>query len=339
MIHVFSSNGHNHAKEKLTWLFNQCNIFYPHVKFEQTTSTTKIPFLDVQVINDNGKISMDLYSKPTDTHQYLNWTSYHPRHIKTSIPYSLALRLRRICSNNQFFEKRACELQNVLLDCGYKNKLIKECIMKARRTAREEVLKTKPTSSTDHVPLVVTYNPALTNLHSILKDHHQILQTSSKCQATFKQPPLVAYPRGCNLSQMLTNKRLPPSDSSDPLYFTINNDTPNSLETTCKICDHSFHTNRNLKIHFSHKHKHQTQAQCSSHGFWPCRADSRCTCCKTYGKFTRTVTSITTGETLILAGHTTCQTSNVIYLIECNKCNDQYIGETKNPIHRCINQH
>ena len=142
---------------------------------------------------------------------------------------------------------------------------------------------------------------------------------------------LVAYRRGRNLSQMLTNKRLPPSDTSDPLYFTINNDTPNPLETTCKICGRSFHTNRNLKIHFLHKHKHQTQAQCSSHGFWPCRADSRCACRRTYGKFTRIVTRTTTGETFILVGHTTCQTSNAIYLIECNKRNDQYIGETKKP--------
>ena len=178
-----------HGKEKLTQFFNQCNIFDPHIKFERTSSNTKIPFLDVQVINDNGKISTDLYTKPTDTHQYLNWTSCQPRHTKTSILYSLALRLRRICSNNHFFEKRAHELQNVLLDRGCKNKLIKECIIKARRTTREEVLKTKPTSSTDRVPLGVTYNPALTNRHSILKDHHQILQTSSKCQATFKQPP------------------------------------------------------------------------------------------------------------------------------------------------------
>ena len=125
-----------HGKEKLTQFFNQCNIIDPHIKIEQTTSTTKFPFLDVQVINDNGKISTDLYTKLTDTHQYLNWTSCHPRHTKTSIPYSLALRLRRISSNNHFFEKRARELQNVLLYRGYKNKLIKECIMKARKTRK-----------------------------------------------------------------------------------------------------------------------------------------------------------------------------------------------------------
>ncbi|KAL9966710.1 hypothetical protein ACROYT_G024826 [Oculina patagonica] len=162
-----------HGEEKLNDLFNFCNSFDPHIKFEQTKSTTSIPFLDVQVINGNGKISTDLYTKPTDTHQYLNWTSCHPRHTKTSIPYSLALRLRRICSTNVFFEKRARELHNILLERGYKNKLIKECIMRARKTSREEAFQSKQNSSSDRVPLVVTYNPALPNLHKILKEHQE----------------------------------------------------------------------------------------------------------------------------------------------------------------------
>ena len=174
-------------------------FIWTHREEKQTASTTSIPFLDVQVINNNGKLSTDLYTKPTDTHQNLNWTSCHPRHTKISIPYSLALRLRRICSDNHFFEKRACELHNILLEQGYKNKLIKECIMKARRTSRHEAIINRPISSTDHVPLVVTYNPALPNLHSILKEHHQIVLTSSKAQAIFKEPPLVAYRRRRNL--------------------------------------------------------------------------------------------------------------------------------------------
>ena len=35
--------------------------------------------------------------------------------------------------------------------------------------------------------------------------------------------------------------------------------------------------------------------------------------------FTQTVTSTTTGEKITLQQRTTCQTSNVIYLIECSK--------------------
>ena len=77
----------------------------------------------------------------------------------------------RAYSNDQFFKKRARELQNVLLERGYKNKLIKECTMKARKTTREEAFKTKLNAPTDRVPLVVTYNPALPNLHKILNDH------------------------------------------------------------------------------------------------------------------------------------------------------------------------
>ena len=88
--------------------------------------------------------------------------------------------------------KRARELQNVLLERGYKNKLIKECIMKARKAKREESLKTKLNASTDRVSLVVTYNPTLPNLHKILNDHQHILHTSSKCQTISKEIPLVA---------------------------------------------------------------------------------------------------------------------------------------------------
>ena len=47
-----------HGEEKLTDFFNFCNSFDPHIKFEQTKSTTSIPFLDVQVINSNGKLAL-----------------------------------------------------------------------------------------------------------------------------------------------------------------------------------------------------------------------------------------------------------------------------------------
>ena len=60
--------------------------------------------------------------------------------------------------------------------------------MKATKTTREEALKTKLNASTDRVPLVVTYNPALPNLHKIRNNHQHILNTSSKCQTIFKEP-------------------------------------------------------------------------------------------------------------------------------------------------------
>ena len=41
-------------------------------------------FLDVSVSLQNEKLHTDLYCKPTDKHQYLYYTSCHPKHTKNS---------------------------------------------------------------------------------------------------------------------------------------------------------------------------------------------------------------------------------------------------------------
>ena len=68
----------------------------------------------------NNQIQTDLHTKPTDKHQYLLRSSCHPAHTKRTIPFSLALRLRRICSTDHFFNKRCyAELINYLALRGY----------------------------------------------------------------------------------------------------------------------------------------------------------------------------------------------------------------------------
>ena len=79
-------------------------------------SFTSIPFLDVNFSLHNGKIVTDLYTKPADKPQYLLHSSCHPIHTKRAIPFSLALRLRRICSTNETFTLRT----NELIDYPYK---------------------------------------------------------------------------------------------------------------------------------------------------------------------------------------------------------------------------
>ena len=101
-----------HNRGELEQFYQQCNLFDPNIKFEQTVSDKSIPFLGVLVILNDGKIETDLYSKPTYTHQNLNWTSCHPRHTKVSIPYSQALCLR--CSPPLFAYRRGRNLTQLL---------------------------------------------------------------------------------------------------------------------------------------------------------------------------------------------------------------------------------
>lgn len=93
------------GEDKLGEFINYLNSIHQTIKFTSERSTTSIPFLDVTIQLNNGKIEPDLYCKPTNKHQYLLSTSSHPHHTKRSIPYSLALRLRRICSTEHCFNK------------------------------------------------------------------------------------------------------------------------------------------------------------------------------------------------------------------------------------------
>ena len=65
--------------------------FHETIKFTFDWSRDCINYLDVQVINKGCVIETDLYTKPTDKHQYLYHTSCHPKGCKRSIPYSQAL--------------------------------------------------------------------------------------------------------------------------------------------------------------------------------------------------------------------------------------------------------
>ena len=148
------------------------NNIHPTIKFTSNYSLTSIPFLDVSVPLYNGTITTDLYTKATDKRQYLLQSSCHPRHTKRAIPFSLALRLRRICSSDETFKLRTNELRTYLNKRGYNLSFLNQEI--GLGIPRSDAIATKDTSDTNQpirVPLVVTYNPALRSTGSPSSRH------------------------------------------------------------------------------------------------------------------------------------------------------------------------
>ena len=117
------------------------------VKFTWDWSHKSVNYLDVTIISDNGKFTTDLFVKPTDKHQYLDFRSCHPRGCKRSIPYAQALRLRRICSSDELFDPRATELTGFLCTRGYEGEFVKQQVQRAKRLSRVELF-TPATEST-----------------------------------------------------------------------------------------------------------------------------------------------------------------------------------------------
>ena len=100
-------------------------------------------------LNSNNQISTDLYVKSTDTHQYLLHTSCHPNHVKKSIPFSLALRIRRICSTAEKFKQKTSELLEFLCKQGHKQQYVQAQINKAFQIPRRDTLYYHSKKNTD----------------------------------------------------------------------------------------------------------------------------------------------------------------------------------------------
>ncbi len=116
---------YEHGEAELLKFLTHLNSSHPTIKFTYEYSTNTINFLDVQVTkNEQGFLTTDLYTKPTDSHAYLNFSSCHPRHIVNSIQFSQAIRLRRICSKENQLKTRLRDLKQNLLARSFPARLV-----------------------------------------------------------------------------------------------------------------------------------------------------------------------------------------------------------------------
>ena len=149
-----------HGEKELKKFLEILNSYHPTIKFTANYSRENISFLDIKVIKKGNQLLTDLYIKPTDTHQYLHASSCHVFHSKKSIPYSQALRLNRICSENSFFDKRCNDLDIWLRERRYSDKLVWKQILKARNFSRTELLNNRRKKENEYkLVLNITYHP------------------------------------------------------------------------------------------------------------------------------------------------------------------------------------
>jgi hypothetical protein len=106
-------------------------------------------------------MTTDLYSKPTDKHQHLSPSSCHPKHCFKSIPFSQAIRVKRICSTVETTKQRLGDLRHHLKRWEYNDKVIESGFSKASEiTCNRNDLEYKEKKINKRDPLVLTYHPS-----------------------------------------------------------------------------------------------------------------------------------------------------------------------------------
>ncbi len=162
------------SQSELQTFINHLNKVHPNIKFTSTydKDTKTIPFLDMQVtIDEEGIIQTDLYTKDTSIAQYLLPQSCHPGHITQNIPFSMALRILRICSKNERFLLRLQQLKEHLKSRSYNDKILKKTFERVCKIDRREALKKVVSTKEKKTVFSITYHPALPSISKIVNKH------------------------------------------------------------------------------------------------------------------------------------------------------------------------
>ena len=175
------------SDEDLTKLHELINTLHPSLNFTMDKSRIKLSFLDTMVINNNGEVQTDIFYKPTDSKLYLLYTSCHPKHIRNSIPYNLARRLKTIVSDERTLHKRLEKFEEILIKREYPLSLIEDAFKKAKSLDRSRLLNTKyTTEGTNIIPYVTIFNPYNLEIYTDIIQLKSILHRNEELHQCFR---------------------------------------------------------------------------------------------------------------------------------------------------------
>ena len=169
-----------------------------------------------------------VYSKPTDSHLYLQAGSCHQKSSVIGIQKGVALRLRRICSTEEDFECKAKEYKAYLVARDHDPfsvcKAFETTKLMPRKKTREKVNKRNCPSK---IEFSTKYNPRGPNIRSIFGKHSYLIRNCPSLNKIFPGGVMAAFKREKNLKELLMR--------GDP--YTIEEDHNNHSKHGYKRCD------------------------------------------------------------------------------------------------------
>ncbi|XP_075158209.1 uncharacterized protein LOC142231485 [Haematobia irritans] len=120
------------------------NEFHKSISFTMEIETdNKLPYLDILLIKENGKLITDWYQKDTASGRIMNFFSNHPRSMLINTAKNLVNRVLTI-SDNKFHKNNRKKLQNILQENNFPPKLIKELISSYKPYLDKENIEKEP---------------------------------------------------------------------------------------------------------------------------------------------------------------------------------------------------
>ena len=221
------------------------------------TDRNGLPFLDVHVIRKGDTIITDIYFKPTDTKQYLNFYSCHPRHTKINVPYNLARRICSIVIDQTLREKRLCELKESLTKCNYPLQIIEQGIERAKQLDIQILRTPKEKQKTNNITYIETFNPNVQSFSQTINSTMSFLNKSEKMQHVLQNTKVIhAKRQPPNWKNILTKAKF---EQPDKIFKTSK-----CGDKRCKCCTNIITTSSHFFADLNLEFKIRADMDCNS---------------------------------------------------------------------------
>ena len=290
------------SKTELEQYMEEINYIHGTIKFTHECSENELNFLDTTIYKgsrytEQGILDIRTHIKKTNKQLYVHATSY-PKGCKKGIVIGEAKRYLRTNSNKQNFETSIHKHKAQLASRGYQRTSTNELLTNIHFSDRDTNLKTiKPKLNEDILTFVSTYNDCTPQLRSVLYDNWNILLRDNTLKEIFPMPPIMSLRKNPSLNNKLVraNPMPLPELQTECLSQTI--EAPRGNPIAVGECNISKCNRRTCKL---------------------------CPMLKTEN----TVKSTLHRRKHRIYGQFSCQTKNIVYLLQCKKCGKQYVGQT-----------
>ena len=116
------------------WLNSLGNSITFTVKY----SDVQLEVLDILLFIVNRRIKSKIYFKLTHGHMYLLPQSSHHKSLCRNIPFGVALRLRRICSRDDWLDEQLQEIKHLFQYRRYNNNIINRGFNRAKNIRNKD---------------------------------------------------------------------------------------------------------------------------------------------------------------------------------------------------------
>ena len=174
---------------------------------------------------------------------YLLPQSSHHQSLYLNFPFGVALRLRGICSRDDWFDEQLKEFIHFFQRRRYNNNIINKSFNRAKNITRSDAL--LPKSGANDVlrklVLVMDYHLNFRDILKLIRDHLSILYQSPRIKKVFSNDKTrirTGFRRMKNLKDLLVPSALHDLNRVD----TLNSDATGCFRCNRKVCDacHNF---------------------------------------------------------------------------------------------------